>query len=281
MRRLESILAGLALAGGLSACQNPTPREQAVEPIAQVSSSTLAPVGSAVAFTTLYESETSLSSDCLRERDYSPESFGIVVKDAQSLGDLYAKLNFGFITDEAGEFQKCLPEYQPNFSEEMVIGVFQGQRPATTYGITINCLVETPNELIVVSTLKEHMNNLPYFDLCMEMSPGQLIVCSYSDKPVSFIWNKVDPRAEEFQDPANTYMLSMTEEGIQALLDAKPEIKDAMAAFEQSVNEDCMSVGTHIEYEDAFIGVARLEREQIVQLQKKGYVIEKAFPDMR
>lgn len=279
MRRLESLIAGLALAAGLSACQTPA-QKPAESGVAPVESASFAPVSS-VAFTTLHESGSVLTSDFLRERNYSHESFGVVAKDAESLGELYSTMEFGYIADDNGRSQKVLPRYQPDFKREMVIGVFQGYRPATTYGITINSIVETQYELIVVSTLKEHMNNLPCIDHCTVMSPGQLIVCPRSEKPVSFIWNAVDPRWDDFMDPANTYMISPGERGIKDLLDSEPDVVKAMDSFKERIGKDCVELEINLEFYDAFLGVARLEQDQIARLQSKGYSIEKAFPALR
>lgn len=130
-----------------------------------------------VEFKTLYKKQTMLK--------YSPDNIndphGRIITNEKELEELYSQTNFD-CRPVNGEFVPVLPDYKPDFTKEMVIAVFQGQRPTTRYDIELTSIVETERKLLITSNTVEPTRGV---SLAVITNPGHYVVCKkIENKPV-------------------------------------------------------------------------------------------------
>ena len=108
-----------------------------------------------------------------------PESGGMVFRDAgswEAFWNRYCKV----ITGEGNK----LPAPEVDFSVQMLVGVFSGEKPTGGYSISIQRVLDGPKRLVV-----EYLEKSPPPDAMVTMAltyPCQIIAVPRSDKSVEF-----------------------------------------------------------------------------------------------
>jgi len=108
-----------------------------------------------------------------------PESGGMVFRDAESWEAFWNRYCM-VITGEGNK----LPAPEVDFSAQMLVGVFSGEKPTGGYSISIQRVLEGPKTIIV-----EYQEKSPPPDVMVTMAltyPCQIIAVSRSDKSVEF-----------------------------------------------------------------------------------------------
>ncbi len=284
MPKLEDILFGFILGAAVTSTawivkeNRTTPPPVQQESIASITS---------IDFTTLYRTGNAFPDEYFRKKEYSKEPFGIVIKNQQALNELYAQMQFpqqyhkaktGMFTDEPARFVPVHPPYKPDFSKEMVLATYQGWRGNGGQSIYVCGLSETSTHIIVSAILKEHLSTVTYPLTCAVETPGHLVVCPKSEKPVIFTWIEQDRNEGKFRNPFQAYKVIPN-------LSAEEEKNawEKRAQIYRKIEEDCINVGgSKLQHKDLYYGVSILDtEEQIKALQKKGYTVEKVFPYLK
>lgn len=229
-----------------------------------------------VEFKTLYKKQTMLpySHDQIR----SPH--GRIITNETELQELYSQTNFDFSQID-GEFVPILPDYKPDFTKEMVIAVFQGQRPTTGYDIELISIVETEHKLLITSTIIEPSGGLAG---AVITHPGHYVVCKkIENKPViHFDYKMVNP----FQ---KAYLLMPATDDIynDAGENSEPgkssdRLAEKSRQWHKQFKDDCTKSGIPIPeklHEDKYQTIPmidmNLEPDQAEQLRKAGYKVYK------
>ncbi|MBI4141985.1 protease complex subunit PrcB family protein [Candidatus Woesearchaeota archaeon] len=222
-----------------------------------------------VEFKTLYKKKSMLrySEDALQE------PHGLIITNEKELQELYSQTNFDF-RQENGKFVPVLPDYKPDFTKEIVIAVFQGQRPTTGYDIELTSIVETERALVITSTIIEPSGGLAGAAIT---HPGHYVVCK-----------KIENKPEQHWD----YKLVNPFEKMYSIMPLHPEefhkythdqdfYKEKSKEWLDQLRKDCERLKIPIplqlsdkEWQVTMIDT-ELEPDQAEQLRKAGYKVYK------
>lgn len=227
-----------------------------------------------VEFKTIYKDQTMFR--------YSPNAprkpHGRVVTNEAELEQLYSETSFSFLHSK-GKFVPISPDYRPDFSKEMVIAVFQGQRPTTGYDITLTDIVEKDDVLIVTSNLVEPSGGLAGAAIT---HPGHYVVCKKTNKPVQFAWKKVNPFENVYSIFPRDFKQFYTAPGAKSPTE-RLDILDAKSKqWREQFKKDCQRLNISLSPKFDEEGYQRfptwdmkLEPQQAEALKKIGYDVIK------
>jgi|SRR3989344_738659 len=216
------------------------------------------------------------------------KQYGLVYGDKTEFEALVDKLNlpcrFEGEPFESRQIRVFNKKYNPDFSEEMVICVFQGQRTSGGCSIEIADIVEKDDKIVVSATAIEPSDGVATANM---MYPAHFVACKKSDKPVEFNFVVRDSYAEELS-VSKRYQVS------PKLREHPPELSpNAKTSRAQRITiltgigekiyaqlkKDCEQVG--VQTEISFVNVMGvafidLENYQVKELEKRGYKVDKA-----
>lgn len=175
-------------------------------------------------------------------------------------------------------------EYAPDFSKEMVVAVFQGQRSSGGYSIEITGIVESDKYIIVSATAIEPSGGMATASMTY---PAHFVACKKSDKMVDLRVTVRDTYAEELAN-CKQYMVSPKERDDPPELSPTAKtsraernriLSDIGAKVYDQLKKDCVQLGlpTNFNFLE-FAGTAFMELEdaQVKELEKRGYDVFKA-----
>ena len=136
-------------------------------------------------FKTVYKTNNAFGYD-----EHAPTSpYGRIIKDDAELLDVLTQMNLPFsFKGEPFKSEKTFlfnKEYNPDFSKEMIVAVFQGQRSSGGYSIEISDIVEQDDKIVVYSVADEPSGGMATMSIT---HPGHFVACKTSEKPVEFVW---------------------------------------------------------------------------------------------
>lgn len=235
-------------------------------------------------FKTVYKTNTAFGW-----AEGNPEKpHGSVVSTDAEFQDLISRLRLPFSFEGEPFKSKAIPhfkaEYNTDFSKEMVVAVFQGQRTSGGYSIEITDIVESDNFIIVSATAIEPSGGMATANLTY---PAHFVACKKSEKPVELSVTVRDTYAEELAN-CKRYMVSPKEREHPPELDTSAQtnradrldiIKRISAKVYDQLKKDCEQIGLPTDF--AFLkamGTAFMDLEdtQVKELEKRGYDVFKA-----
>lgn len=177
-----------------------------------------------------------------------------------------------------------LQEYVPNFSIEMVVCAFQGQRTSGGYSIEITDIVEKEDKIVALATVVEPSGGMATQSITY---PAHFVACKKSDKPVEFVWSVKDTYAKELA-ACKKYMVSPKEREHPPELspNARTSREERIRIMKEQGQEvygqlkkDCEQIGipTNFNFLDTIsMAFIDLEDSQVKALQDRGYNVEKS-----
>lgn len=229
-----------------------------------------------VGFRTLYKKKSMLPYS----PDWQIEPHGRIITTEAELQELYSKTSFD-LREIDGKFFPILPDYKPDFSKEMVIAVFQGQRPTTGYGIELTSIIETEDSLVISSNLLEPSSGMAGAAIT---HPGHYVVCrKIENKPaIHFDYKIIDPFEKVYAIfPADNKKFYELPKDLSS--DEKFDfIKSKAKEWHFQLKRDCDNLGivlpkhlSDVHYQEFAIAEAQLEPEQAEAIRKAGYTVLK------
>ncbi|GEM_PF-5732595 len=240
-------------------------------------------------FKTVYTTNTAFSY----AQNAQEKPYGLVFRNKTEFESLVDKLNLPlklesrpFVVLEGAPKSKALrvfnKKYDADFSSEMVICAFQGQRTCGGYSIEITDIVEKDDKIIASAILVESSGGMTTQAVTY---PAHFVACKKSDKPVEFVWSVKDTYAQELA-ASKRYMVLPKEIVCppellpSARTSRKERIKIIMAREEKiyaQLKKDCEQIGLPTNFRVlATVAFMDLEDAQVEELKKRGYDVHKS-----
>ncbi len=222
-------------------------------------------------FRTVYKTQHAFNYD----KNASKNLYGRVINDETELFQLLSEMNLP---------SSLVKEYSPDFSKEIIVAVFQGQRTSGGYSIEITDIVNKKDNVVVCAQVDEPSGGIA--TMCITY-PAHFVACPKVEKSIVFEWQVKDSYAEALMNCKRYVVMLNKKTYPKELHPASPTsrkervriLKEMGKEIYEQLKKNCEEIGIQTDFKFLDIGHSAfmtLEETQVKKLEKRGYNVFKS-----